>query len=95
MRLRVEHEAGVLLDIDGELALAPTDGRERQLVFQALADALALLANITPPASPVAMGAGSDERPASTERCHSGRTSGVVVRLEERRGSPTGGSREQ
>lgn len=84
----VVHGGETLLEVNEKNALAPLEEGERALVFQALTGALALLAGVTLPASG-ATATGMDAHCASTERCPEDRTTGNVVRLATRRGSPT------
>ena len=90
MRVYVEDSDGIVLDYSDDAqanVVAPLDVRERTLAFQALTNALALLAGVKLQSSSRAKGAATDGPIAASEQCRRGRKSGVVVRLAERLGA--------
>ncbi len=89
MRLKIESENGVILELDHDhMAILPTEEDERALAFSALMRALALLSGIMPRSSSYAMGGGTGEYSTPTEQCPAAHTYDNVVVLKGRQVGP-------
>lgn len=68
----------------GENVLVPTLESERQLAFDGMMKALAILAGFRPPASLPSTGVETDGRSSGSEQCQGAHRGGDVVHLAER-----------
>lgn len=85
IKIVIARGADTLFNLESGNALVPTSQDERAIVFEALTEALAVLAGIRQQASFAATGGGLETLRSATAQCHSDQKSCDVVRLSERR----------
>ncbi len=85
IKIVIAKGADTLFSLENGNALVPTSQDERAIVFEALTEALAVLAGIRQQASYASTGDGRETLRSATAQCHADRKSCDVVRLSERR----------
>jgi len=89
MRLKIENQNGILLELIGEQkTILPTIEHERALAFSVLTRALALLSGVMQQSSFCAMEGETGEHVPSIEQCPAARRNDNIVLLKERQASP-------
>jgi hypothetical protein len=90
MKLTIQGDGGIVLDLDSASlnVVSPLEQEERAAATRLLVSALALLCGVsTQPHSSAATEVEKDAPNPGNRQCLAYRTSGVVVRLSERRGA--------